>query len=46
MAGMKNLLIKLRLALAAWLRQPIDEMDRKQTKSDVQSIFPTKDNSN
>jgi hypothetical protein len=40
---MKNVLTKLKLALTAWLRQPKDEMDRRQAQSDLQSLFPPKD---
>jgi hypothetical protein len=36
-------LIKLRLALIAWLRQPTDEMDRRQTQKEIQTLFPPKD---
>ena len=43
MAERKNLLTKLKLALIAWLRQPKDEMDRRQAQSNIQSLFPPKD---
>jgi len=37
---MAQLLATLKRALYAWLRQPKDEMDRRQDTSDVQTIFP------
>jgi len=43
MAGMKTLLDKVRRALIAWLRQPSDEMDRKQTRNDIQTVFTKPD---
>jgi len=46
MAGMKNLLGKLKLALTVWLRQPKDEMDKRQTQSDIQALLPKNPNSN
>jgi len=39
-AGMKKLLAKLRLFFFAWLRQPKDEMDRRQDRSEIQPLFP------
>jgi hypothetical protein len=42
MAGMKNLLTKIKLAAAAWLRQPKEEMDKRQAQSDIQPLFPPK----
>jgi len=41
---MKKLLNKLKLALYAWLRQPKDEMDRRQEQSDIQPLFPPRQN--
>jgi hypothetical protein len=42
MAGMNQVLAKLKHALYAWLRQPKDEMDKRQEKSDIPSFFPKK----
>jgi hypothetical protein len=42
MAAMKKALAKLKLFLYAWLRQPKDEMDRRQAQSDIQRLFPPK----
>jgi len=42
MAGMEKVLNKLKLALSAWLRQPKDEMDRRQDQSDILPLFPPK----
>jgi hypothetical protein len=43
MAGMKTLLNKFKLALINWLREPFDEMDRKQERNDVRTIFTKPD---
>jgi hypothetical protein len=39
---MMKVLAKLRLFLYAWLRQPKDEMDRRQDRSEIQPLFPPK----
>lgn len=41
-AGMMKVLAKLKLFLYAWLRQPKDEMNRRQDKSEIQPLFPPK----
>jgi len=41
-AGMMKVLARLKLLLYAWLRQPKDEMDRRQDRSEIQALFPPK----
>ena len=40
---MKKVLAKLKLLLYAWLRQPKDEMDRRQDMDEIRSLFPPKE---
>jgi hypothetical protein len=40
---MRKVLSKLKLAFIAWLRQPMDEMDRRQTHNEIQPLFPPKE---
>jgi hypothetical protein len=39
---MKTVLAKLKLILYAWLRQPKDEMDRRQDRNEIKSLFTPK----
>ncbi|HTJ29641.1 MAG TPA: hypothetical protein VL346_04045 [Acidobacteriaceae bacterium] len=39
---MKKVLAKLKLFLYAWLRQPKDELDRRQNASEIQPLFSPK----
>jgi hypothetical protein len=43
MTYMRKVLSKLKLAFIAWLRQPMDEMDRRQTHNEIQPLFPPKE---
>lgn len=40
---MKRVLTKLARLLYAWLRQPKDEMDRRQESNEIQPLFPPKE---
>jgi len=42
MAGMNKVPDSLKRALYAWLRQPKEEMDRRQDTSEIQPLFPKK----
>ena len=37
-AGMKTVPAKLKLILYAWVRQPKDEMDRRQDRNEIQPL--------
>jgi len=39
---MKKVLAKLRLIFYGWLRQPMDEMNRRRDISKIQPLFPPK----
>jgi len=40
---MRNLLTNLKRLLVSWLRQPKDEMDKRQAQSNVQVLFPPRE---
>jgi hypothetical protein len=44
MGGMNKLLANLKQLFCAWLRQPFNEMDRRQSANEIQPLFRQRNN--